>query len=70
MNNEASIISRYDKRDPLTLFQRVVLQPALYTAIRSGLIGINAFPLPSVLRFGRTLGRTYGGLGVTRKRVV
>ncbi|MBO6738605.1 MAG: hypothetical protein JJ916_01975 [Phycisphaerales bacterium] len=69
MNNEASIISRYDKRDPLTLFQRVVLQPALYTAIRSGLIGINAFPLPSVLRFGRTLGRTYGGLGVNRKRV-
>ncbi|MCR9074540.1 MAG: hypothetical protein NXI07_00730 [bacterium] len=69
MNNEASSISRYDKRDPLTPFQRVVLQPALYTAIRSGLIGINAFPLPSVLRFGRTLGRTYGGLGVNRKRV-
>jgi len=69
MSNNASTISRYDKRDPLTTFQRVVLQPAMFGAIRTGLVGINAFPLPSVLRLGRTLGRTYGGLRVNQRRV-
>jgi KDO2-lipid IV(A) lauroyltransferase len=69
MSADASISARYDKRDPLTPFQRVVLQPAMYTAIRTGLVGINTFPLASVLRLGRMFGRTYGGLGVNKKRI-
>ncbi len=69
MSNDATIAARYDKRDPLTPFQRVVLQPAMYGAIRTGLVGVNALPLPAMLNLARTLGRTYGGLGVNRKRV-
>lgn len=69
MSNDATIAARYDKRDPLTPFQRVVLQPAMYGAIRTGLVGVNALPLPAMLNLARTLGRTYGGLGINRKRV-
>ncbi len=69
MSNDATIAARYDKRDPLTPFQRVVLQPAMYGAIRTGLVGVNALPLPAMLNLARTLGRTYGGLGINHKRV-
>ncbi len=69
MSNDATIAARYDKRDPLTPFQRVVVQPALYGAIRTGLVGVNALPLPAMLRIGRKLGGIYGDLGINRKRV-
>ena len=69
MKGTASISARYDKRDPLTPFQRYVTQPLAYGAIRTGLVGVNAIPLTSALRLGRMLGRTFGGLRPNRKRV-
>ncbi|MEZ6165622.1 MAG: hypothetical protein R3B67_14455 [Phycisphaerales bacterium] len=69
MTGTATIPSRYDKRDPLTPFQRYLTQPLAYGAIRTALAGVNAMPLSSALRLGRVLGRTFGGMGANRKRV-
>lgn len=63
------IPSRYDTRDPLSPLQAYITQPALYAAIRSMLVGVHTFPLPTMLRLARTIGRTYGGLGLNRNRV-
>lgn len=63
------ILSHYDMRDPLSPLQTYLTQPALYAAIRSLLIGVHTFPLPTMLRLARTIGRTYGGLGLNRNRV-
>lgn len=64
-----TIPSRFDKRDPLSPLQTYVTQPAMYAALRSMLVGVNTFPLPTMLRLARKIGRTYGGLGLNRQRV-
>ncbi len=63
------IPSRFDRREPLTAFQAMVAQPAMYTALRSLLIGVHTFPLPTMLRLARTIGHVYGSLGVNSKRI-
>lgn len=63
------ITARYDKRDPLNRLQTLVTQPAMYAGIRAGLVAVNAFPLPSMLRAGRRTGRTFGRLPFNRKRI-
>lgn len=69
MSSSASNVSRYDKRPSLSVMRALVVQPAMYTAIRSFVIGVHAMPLPAMLRMARTLGRTYGGARVNRTRV-
>ena len=61
--------SRFDKRDPLSPMQAMVYQPAMYAAIRSMLVGVHTFPLPTMLQLARKIGRTFGGLGMNGKRV-
>ncbi len=49
--------------------QSLVLQPAMYTALRSALVPAHAMPLPTVLRAGKMIGRRFGGSKMNRKRV-
>ncbi|HCT44440.1 MAG TPA: hypothetical protein DF699_04445, partial [Phycisphaerales bacterium] len=49
--------------------QTYVTQPAMYTALRTALVGVHALPLSSMLRLGSVIGRTYGGLGLNRERI-
>ena len=69
MPTTPTIQQRYDKRDPLSPFQAVITQPAMYTAIRSALIAVHAFPLPSMLRLAQKMGDVYGGLRVNKARI-
>ena len=62
-------MSRYDTRPPLSAMQSWVVQPAMYAALRSMLIGAHALPLPVVLSGARKLGRSFGGSKMNRKRV-
>jgi len=49
--------------------QSLVIQPAMYAALRSVLIGAHALPLPVVLRGARALGRSFGQSRMNRARV-
>ncbi|MAO21535.1 MAG: hypothetical protein CMJ35_00630 [Phycisphaerae bacterium] len=69
MPTSTPIPSRYDRRDPLSPLQTYVTQPAMYTALRTALVGVHALPLSSMLRLGSVIGRTYGGLGLNRERI-
>ncbi|MGV6813659.1 MAG: lysophospholipid acyltransferase family protein [Phycisphaerales bacterium] len=62
-------MSRYDPRATLSPFQSLVVQPAMYTALRSVLVSAHALPLPVVLRGARGIGRKFGGSKMNRKRV-
>ncbi len=69
MTSNAAISGRYDKRDPLTPVQRFITQPLAYSAIRTGLVGVNALPLATTLSAARSLGRGFGSIRPNRKRV-
>jgi len=62
-------MSRYDRRAQLTAMQSMVVQPAMYTALRSLLVGVHALPLPTVLRGAKAIGRAFGDSKMNRKRV-
>lgn len=62
-------MSRYDPRPQLGAMQSLVIQPAMYTVMRSLLIGVHAMPLPTAMRSAKTIGRAYGGSKMNRKRV-
>jgi len=62
-------MSRYDRRAQLGAMQSLVIQPAMYGALRSMLIGAHAMPLPTVLRSAKMLGRRFGGARFNRTRV-
>jgi len=58
-----------DPRGTLTPVQKYITQPAAYAALRSALVPAHLFPLPSVLRAAKVLGRTFGGARFNTKRV-
>ena len=62
-------VSRFDTRAPLSRAQSMLIQPAMYTALRSLLVGVHALPLPTMLRLSQSLGRSFGGAKMNRKRV-
>ncbi len=62
-------MSRFDPRPQLSPMQSLVIQPAMYTALRSLLIGAHALPLPTVLRGAKAIGHAFGDSKMNRKRV-
>tara|TARA_R110000744_G_scaffold148842_1_gene261934 strand:- start:2542 stop:3642 length:1101 start_codon:yes stop_codon:yes gene_type:complete len=58
-----------DPRGTLTPVQRYITQPAAYAALRTALMPAHIFPLPTVLRAAKTLGRSFGGARFNKKRV-
>ncbi|MEX0876292.1 MAG: lysophospholipid acyltransferase family protein [Phycisphaerales bacterium] len=62
-------VSRYDPRAPLSAVQSLLIQPAMYTAMRSLLVGAHAMPLTTLLRGARAAGRSFGGSRINRTRV-
>ncbi len=58
-----------DPRGTLTPVQKYITQPAAYAALRTALIPAHLFPLPSVLRAAKVLGRSFGGAKFNNKRV-
>jgi Kdo2-lipid IVA lauroyltransferase/acyltransferase len=63
------MVSRYDPRPEPRAMQSLVIQPAMYGALRSLLVGAHALPLATVLRGARSLGRSFGGSRLNRVRV-
>ena len=63
------MVSRYDPRPQLSPMQSLVVQPAMYCALRSLLVAAHAMPLPAVLYGAKKIGRTFGGSRINRKRV-
>lgn len=69
MTTTTATVSRYDPRAKLSATQALVIQPALYTALRTLLVAAHTIPMPTMLRLARYIGATFGGMGVNRKRV-
>lgn len=69
MTTTTATVSRYDPRAKLSASQALIIQPALYTALRTLLVAAHTIPMPTMLRLARYIGATFGGMGVNRKRV-
>lgn len=69
MSSTTPSVSRYDPRARPAPAQALLVQPALYAALRTLLVAAHTVPMPTMLRLARAIGQTYGGLRVNRRRV-